>query len=230
MNLQQIEHIVKHPEFVTESQLSDLEELLKEYPYFYPLRVLLLKSAYAQKKLNYSQMLQTTAVHSANRSFLYQWITQPLFSDEHLNNDENGVEEKEEKISVNVQPSKDDMFHSFYEWLKITQEGGATLAEDENLSFQDQQRKNKYDIIDRFLAENPKIEPNKNAHSSANLLAKDTNFERRLMTETLAQVYVQQRKFSEAIQAYEILILKNPEKSVFFANQIEEIKKLQQNN
>jgi hypothetical protein len=47
------------------------------------------------------------------------------------------------------------------------------------------------------------------------------------MTETLAKIYLEQKKYSQAIQAYDILILKYPEKSVFFANRIEEIKQLQ---
>ena len=46
------------------------------------------------------------------------------------------------------------------------------------------------------------------------------------MTETLAKVYVQQKKFDKAITAYKILILKNTEKSGFFADQIRAIKKL----
>jgi hypothetical protein len=50
------------------------------------------------------------------------------------------------------------------------------------------------------------------------------------MTETLAKVYLEQRKFQKAIQAYEILILKYPEKSTFFANRISDIRILQQNN
>jgi hypothetical protein len=50
------------------------------------------------------------------------------------------------------------------------------------------------------------------------------------MTETLAKVYLEQKKYNKAIQAYEILILKYPEKSSFFADQINEIKNLQQNN
>ena len=51
-----------------------------------------------------------------------------------------------------------------------------------------------------------------------------------LMTETLARVYLEQKKYSKAIQAYEILILKYPEKSIFFADRIKDIKILQQNN
>ena len=51
-----------------------------------------------------------------------------------------------------------------------------------------------------------------------------------LMTETLARVYLEQKKYQKAIQAYEILILKYPEKSSFFADRIQNIKILQQNN
>jgi lipopolysaccharide biosynthesis regulator YciM len=46
------------------------------------------------------------------------------------------------------------------------------------------------------------------------------------MTETLARVYLQQKNYKKAIQAYKILILKNPEKSGFFADQIRAVEKL----
>jgi hypothetical protein len=49
-----------------------------------------------------------------------------------------------------------------------------------------------------------------------------------LMTETLAKVYLEQKKYKKAIKAYDILILNYPEKSGFFADQIRAIKKLQQ--
>ena len=48
-----------------------------------------------------------------------------------------------------------------------------------------------------------------------------------LMTETLAKVFVKQKKFENALQAYQILSLKYPEKNSFFADQIKEIKRLQ---
>jgi hypothetical protein len=49
------------------------------------------------------------------------------------------------------------------------------------------------------------------------------------MTETLARVYIEQKKYNNAIKAYRILSLKYPEKSGFFANRIKAIKILQRN-
>ena len=49
------------------------------------------------------------------------------------------------------------------------------------------------------------------------------------MTATLAKVYLDQKRYKKAIQAYKILSLKYPEKSSFFATRIKEARILQQN-
>ena len=87
----------------------------------------------------------------------------------------------------------------------------------------------KLDLIDKFIENNPKIPPiSKDAVTpTITPVVEDKSY---LMTETLAKVYLEQKKFSKAIQAYEILILKYPEKSSFFADRISDIEILQQNN
>ncbi|MGB2445728.1 MAG: hypothetical protein ACPH86_05190, partial [Schleiferiaceae bacterium] len=47
----------------------------------------------------------------------------------------------------------------------------------------------------------------------------------KFVTETLAEIYLKQALWDKAINAYEVLSLKYPEKSSFFADRIREIKK-----
>ena len=91
------------------------------------------------------------------------------------------------------------------------------------------EKQKKIELIDKFIENNPKITPiSKDAQNIViEQKTEDTTY---LMTETLARVYLEQKKYSKAIQAYEILILKYPEKSSFFADRISDIKILQQNN
>ena len=94
---------------------------------------------------------------------------------------------------------------------------------------EDSERQKKFDLIDKFIESEPKIEPADEAPEvdikSSTKLKKDE-----LMTETLAKVYLEQKKYKKAIQAYRILSLKYPEKSSFFANRIKAVKELQKEN
>ncbi|WP_310559871.1 tetratricopeptide repeat protein [Flavobacterium sp.] len=129
--------------------------------------------------------------------------------------------------------SKDEK-HSFQEWLQLsrTQPIVREKESDEHtksISLNDDKKK-KLDLIDKFIQASPKISPIKqNAESSftIDLNKTDNSY---LMTETLARVYLEQKKYQKAIQAYEILILKYPEKSSFFADRITDIKILHNNN
>ena len=83
----------------------------------------------------------------------------------------------------------------------------------------------KLDLIDEFIKNSPKIEFSKEEESD-NKITVDTKIKDELITETLAKIYVTQKKFNKAIKAYDILSLKYPKKSSFFADQINYIKKL----
>jgi tetratricopeptide (TPR) repeat protein len=124
--------------------------------------------------------------------------------------------------------------HSFQEWLQLSRtQPIERKTEPEKIvepSPIDETKKKKAELIDKFIETSPKISPIKQGPiptPTFNINNDDNSY---LMTETLARVYLEQKKYQKAIQAYEILILKYPEKSSFFANHISDIKILQQNN
>jgi tetratricopeptide (TPR) repeat protein len=141
----------------------------------------------------------------------------------------------EEKLSIG-QPldfSKNEQ-HSFQEWLQLSRTEPIQREKEIQITLektlQDEDKRKKLKLIDKFIQASPKISPVKHGVASTITFEShgtDTSF---LMTETLARVYLEQKKYQKAIQAYEILILKYPEKSSFFADRISDIKILQHNN
>ena len=120
--------------------------------------------------------------------------------------------------------------HSFSEWLQLAKIAPIVRKETEKQIKVSSELEKKFDLIEKFIELNPKISQVKDTTSIPINIAKSNETPSSIMTETLAQIYLEQKKYSKAIQAYEILILKYPEKSSFFADRIKNIKILQQNN
>ena len=145
------------------------------------------------------------------------------------------------KIGSPLEFTRDER-HSFSQWLQLTQmapragqQGAGKTAEIENQPETreagsdretDSDREKKFELIDRFIADNPKIKPGDTDTPKVDISQSLKIDKKQLMTETLARVYLEQGKFKKAIQAYRILILKYPEKSSFFADQIKAVEKL----
>ena len=91
------------------------------------------------------------------------------------------------------------------------------------------EQEEKGDLVDLFIAKNPKIKPVKNESYNPIVSRNEPTDYNTLMTETLAKVYLEQKKYKNAIKAYRILSLKYPEKSSIFANRIKAIKLLDKN-
>ena len=141
----------------------------------------------------------------------------------------------EEKLAIGkpLDFSKSEQ-HSFQEWLQLSRTEPIEREKESPINLPlpiiDEDKRKKLELIDKFIEASPKISPVKHGVASTvtfDLNAADNSF---LMTETLARVYLEQKKYQKAIQAYEILILKYPEKSSFFADRITDIKILQHNN
>ncbi|MDR2037797.1 MAG: hypothetical protein LBQ60_07735 [Bacteroidales bacterium] len=78
------------------------------------------------------------------------------------------------------------------------------------------------DLIDQFLKKNPKIIPSDTDYKVN--LSDSIEDTPDIATETLADIYVSQGHIQKAIKIYEQLILKYPEKHIYFAAQIDRLK------
>ena len=116
-----------------------------------------------------------------------------------------------DEIKDNQNKAKTEKY-SFLDWFDVINDDMPKVDE-------------KFDLIDEFIKNSPKIKIN-NDYEVRSSFKTDQKIKDELITETLAKIYVNQEKFNKAIKAYEILSLKYPKKSSFFADQINDIKKL----
>lgn len=142
--------------------------------------------------------------------------------------EESKPEVNDQKVEIGENNNSESTF-SFTDWLKKVPSQSKTqkeIEEEQEIA----EREIKYKLIDDFLEKNPKIVPMKKtditpANTPSNFVQNTEEYSD-LMTETLAQIYIEQKKYDKAIKAYKILILKYPEKNSLFANRIKEIENL----
>ena len=87
-------------------------------------------------------------------------------------------------------------------------------------------RSKQQDIIDRFMRANPSISRDLpyEQKSEADLSAGSTELHDDLVTENLAEIMLKQGKTDKAVDLYQKLTLKYPEKKAYFAQKIDQLK------
>ena len=177
------------------------------------LEVIINEMSFDEKKIDAEQIIQAEIEVEAEsaeanaseevQSEKVEETTVPIASD---SIDEDKAEEETEAPQLN-----------YFEWIKQSSKKDVVVSN--VLETEEQERK--FALLDAFLESNPKIVPSDQIQE-IDIEAASSIEDESLITETMAQLYMNQKQFKKAITAYKALILKYPEKSSFFAIQIQE--------
>lgn len=220
--------LIDNEKNLNDATLPVLEQLVEEYPYFQTARLLLAKNRHLANHEMFEACLGKTAVFAADRRRLFYLINSRKYA---------RFFPKEETLAQTdrTQTLLDSYLEKYSEEAVETQKTELNIATTDYLTYlenlkgetsgeQDAQQEFKHqDIIDNFLekaeaneiAFAPPKQDNFNTQSSDNEINGDG-----FLTETLAKIYIKQKKYEQALAIFQRLSLNFPKKSVYFADQI----------
>ena len=194
---------IKQPELLNASTLYELRTMVARYPYFQTLRLLYLKNLYLLHDETFGPELRKSALFVADRSKLYYLIEGDKLAVKPAKGTKALAPEQKEEPNENRTLS---LINSFLAEVPDDQ----TVNDELNLSPLTQE----YVLTDDNIGNEEAVE------SEAEELD-DSYF-----TETLAKIYIKQRRYGKALEIIRKLNLKYPKKSIYFADQIRFLEKL----
>ena len=214
-----------------------LDEIVKNHPHFHLVQPYFLKAIEQLRPEKFDNILSHTAIATYDRQLLYDFLENQKNTIPKTNLKEEQIvrkvkkikkeknkKEPKTKIAYDLKKKKNQQVFPkelpFSEWAYYLRHKNNSKKSNEILD--------KFELFDSFFEKKRLLKATKEDSNKDDLSQKSLTPTDELMTETLAKVFVKQKKFENALQAYQILSLKYPEKNSFFADQIKEIKRLQQ--
>ena len=206
--------------------VEELQRLQSDYPYFQAVRFLYLKKLRRDFPERYPQALQENALYAGDRKALFTllegaeqtWIG--LYPDE------------KEKPETDAFGLIDSFLAS-----RSSELGRETeLYPETTYRFDDAETpaaapvENSFTLVDAFLDASPEEkEPQAPVITVAEKPENEDSDElqdEEFLTESLAKIYIKQRRYAKALEIIRKLSLKYPEKNIYFADQIRFLEKL----
>ena len=243
MNKEDFFEYIKGSKELNDDSLVQLKDITKKYPYFQTAKLLLLKNLKDKGDSNFISHLNSFAVECADREKLFYYVNDDRFSrffpkkeNESLSEKDRtelllhsfleSIDEKNDKVGKDSQSynfEADSIVSTDYiAYLELTEKNENTTEKTDNSKPMKHQQ-----LVDSFLEKSQTDEvlfsPNKrqdigggDSSQYVDSLLDDDTF----LTETLAQVYIKQKKYEQALTIIKRLSLNFPKKSIYFADQI----------
>ena len=227
MNATQFLELIQKSDRLEKADYLLLKKVQKNFPFFYLSHAL--STRFELKNQDNSPSLPLAAVTSADRVWLKNWLVQPAGeAKKQQEKTENVQLAKETKVSDSNEQTADSSENSKPKKRKAPKDDLIeSIRRKEKKEILDAEKRAQIDLIKAFskkdikLATIKEIEDNQN---NENLATASTSLNEGLISETFATILLQQSKKAMAIEIYEKLALKFPEKRAYFADLIEKSK------
>ena len=245
MDRQQFISYIKEPALLDKASLQGIESLSEQFPYCQSLQILHLLNLKMIDHVMYSEQLKSTAAHIADRKRLRELIRSLQTEEPELVEAVESVEPvkpveevesvEEEAAAEPVKPAKatesvvpvveEDEEERLKRLKKIVENRLKQIAlEKDEIPKPEDPVLTKKELIEKFIKEEPSISrPKPDFFDPVKVARSSREDQPGLVTETLARVHIQQGNIDKAIEIYRKLSLNFPEKSAYFAAQIEKL-------
>lgn len=240
-----LQNWMQHPEELNSDTLYQLRTAVERYPYFVLLRLFFLKNLYLLRDDTFGNELRKSAIYIADRRILFQLIEGEQYSfsrkEDHSEVDsivkqDSGLDRTlslidhflEEKPKESKPATPINYATDYVAYLMQQEE----LEKKKNDDKEELPKSHVDELIDGFITDNNgefKLVPDSPEEETADPIGPDMNYSEDddgCFTETLAKIYIKQKRYDKALEIISKLYLKNPKKNVYFADQIRFLKKL----
>ncbi len=213
-----------------DSILNDLENLLIEYPYFQSARLLYTILLQKSNNTNFIEELSKTALLCADRKKLFYSIQPDNYNkfmklNENISDNKDRTEELLNSYFNSFSEKSTELSYSPSDYFSYLESLGTNSEENQ----QEENQLQHQDIIDAFIEKDIFDSFNKNSlskkndvynNNSSTIESHDKDEDSEFLTETLAKIYIKQKKYDKALTIIKRLSLNFPKKSAYFADQI----------
>ena len=216
MNKEQFTNYLQNPENLNADSVGGLTEIVSRFPYCQSAHILLTINLFKEENILYNTSLKSTAIYAGNRQLLKQKIDQ--------------FQQKPSQplpiaIGTKPQPQPQPELEPLPIAIGTKPQPKPKPQPEPEPQPQPHPSKTKQELLDEFIKNQPTISRVKESfYSAAEASRQSIVDQENIVSETLAKIYFDQRYFEKAINIYEKLSLKYPEKSIYFAALIKKAK------
>ncbi len=207
---------LNNPQTLSLNDIMLMENMTKKYPYFQLGYTMIAKGIYTKAPEIAHDAIRKAAIYALSRNALRKVIENDI--DWNANITARLVDTPTE---VKFSP---DSIEEELNREKLEEELIESIAKPALRNIQEEQLA----LIEQFIKKEPRIQPirtNIVPEEVEDLSERSTTMMGPLLTESYAKILSGQGRFEQAIEVYHKLIVKNPEKSTYFAGKIVELEK-----